>query len=72
MFNDQGHAHVPVRALDLMKEIGGGFAARLAGLYVVADQPHRDTLVRAFLSEFQYWEEKSADPSVITRLDTYS
>jgi len=49
------HAPIPHFVLDFMKRSGGSFAARLAGLYLVCDQPNRDRLVDTFRTDFQTW-----------------
>lgn len=60
LLDERGHAHVPVVARDWMKKYGGSFAARLAGLYEVADQTNRDKLLHAFFEEFMRAAEQGA------------
>lgn len=57
------HTHV----LDWMKEYGGPFLARLAGLYIVSDQYYRDKLLSTFYPEFT-----AARAYAQTRLDRHA
>lgn len=61
-------AIVASKTLDRMKEYGGSFAARLAGLYIVADEGNRARLVSEFSDVFgkyssEDWDRTECVPS---------
>ena len=57
---------VTFATLDRMKQLGGNFAARLAGLYAVADDHNRSLLTQAFGPLFDTYADMEKQPQIDT------
>jgi hypothetical protein len=57
---------VTFATLDRMKQSGGNFAARLAGLYAVADDHNRSLLTQAFGPLFDTYADVEKQPQIDT------